>query len=150
MTGHKSYIPEWRIKVLSKFSKSGKDDAFQNAWFSAFRNKENTQAEKAAEPAKKLSPVAQNLEDIKQYAYSAFDSLDRNGNGFIETHELTQVLDDASVGMREKSFITFLLNHQSDIADTVQEGHPEHADGISRLDLEKYFRILITQVEQNQ
>ncbi len=133
--------------MLSKFTKSGKDEAFQNAWFSAFRGKEQAKGE---EPAKKLSPVAKNLDDIKQYAYSAFDSLDKNGNGFIETSELTQVLDDPTVGMREKSFITFLLNHQSEIADAVQEGHPEHADGISRLDLEKYFRILISQVQADQ
>jgi len=44
---------------------------------------------------KKASPVKQNMEAIKAYAYEAFDKLDRNHNGFIETDELYAAMDDA-------------------------------------------------------
>jgi hypothetical protein len=60
--------------------------------------------------------------------------------------ELEQALNDDNVPMREKSFITFLLTNQQDIADSVQEGHPEHKDGISRLDLDAYFNLVLSRL----
>ncbi len=126
----------------SKFTKGAKpaggDDEFENAWFSQFPAKTGE---------KKMNPVAQNIEDIKQFAYSAFDILDKNGNGFIESKELVAALEDPAVGMREKSFITFLLTNHEDIADSVKEGGPQQGDGISRLDLELYFRLLLAKVQ---
>jgi EF-hand domain len=131
------------FNVQSKFTKGAKpegsgDGEFEDAWFSQFRGGEGT---------KKMNPVAQNIEDIKQFAYSAFDILDKNGNGFIESTELVAALEDPAVGMREKSFITFLLTNHAEIADAVKEGVPEHTEGISRLDLELYFRLLLSRVQ---
>ncbi len=57
--------------------------------------------------------AADAINEIKVYAYSAFDKLDQNGNGFIETDELQSFLKDADTNEREKSFITFLLNNLS-------------------------------------
>lgn len=116
------------------------DPAFQNAWFS-LSVEPRTEA-----PQKILSPAQRNLEDIKKYAYEAFDLLDTNQNGFIESSELQVVLNDPKTPMREKSFVMFLLSNQQDIADSVQEGTPEYRDGISRLDIEQYFKIVISRL----
>jgi len=78
---------------------------------------------------------------IKEYAYLAFDHLDKNGNGFLERDELLAVLN-SNVSNREKSFITFLLNNQDNIAEMVQEAGGAASDGISRDDLESYFALL--------
>lgn len=122
--------------VLSNRPVLKKDDDFQNAWFS--------KAAPAAPAEKKASPLRQNFEDIKAYAYEAFDKLDTNKNGFIETDELYAAMQDENTPMRDKSYIMFLLTNQSDIASSAQEGHPEHADGISRVDLELYFRLVLS------
>ncbi len=112
-----------------------KDDEFANAWFSQSNPSE-----------KKASPVRQNLEAIKQYAYEAFDKLDTNKNGFIETNELYAAMDAEDTPMRDKSYIMFLLSNQAEIADAAHEGDPEHKDGISRVDLELYFRLILSLV----
>lgn len=78
---------------------------------------------------------------IKEYAYLAFDHLDKNGNGFLEREELMTVLE-SNVSEREKSFISFLLNNQENIAEMVQETHQGPSDGISRDDLETYFALI--------
>jgi hypothetical protein len=116
------------------------DPAFQNAWFSLSVDPQT------AAPQKKMSPAQRNLEDIKKYAYEAFDLLDTNQNGFIEASELQVVLADPATPMREKSFVMFLLSNQQEIADSVQEGTPEYRDGISRLDIEQYFKIVISRL----
>jgi hypothetical protein len=116
------------------------DPAFQNAWFSLSPDPQ------AAAPQKKMSPAQRNLDDIKKYAYEAFDLLDTNQNGFIEASELHVVLADPATPMREKSFVMFLLSNQQEIADSVQEGTPEYRDGISRLDIEQYFKIVMSRI----
>jgi len=114
-----------------------KDDDFQNVWFS--------QAPVGAPAAKKSSPVKQNMEQIKKYAYDAFDSLDTNKNGFIETDELYAAMENADTPMRDKSYIMFLLTNQADIAAAAHEGG-EQKDGISRIDLELYFRVVLSRL----
>jgi hypothetical protein len=114
-----------------------KNSDFQNAWMS----KSVTAA--PAETSKKVSPVQRSLEEIKEFAYEAFDRLDKNGNGFIETDELSAFLEDANVPMREKSFITFLLSNQQEISEACKEDGSMPSTGISRLDLEFYFRLII-------
>lgn len=79
---------------------------------------------------------------IRDYAYQAFDNLDCNGNGFIERSELYAALADESVGAREKSFISFLLNNQEAISDMVQEDQAGPSLGLSRGDLESYFALI--------
>lgn len=113
-----------------------KNDDFANAWLSP----SNPSSEK------KASPVRQNLEAIKSYAYAAFDKIDTNNNGFIETDELYAAMDAADTPMRDKSYIMFLLSNQADIAQSASEGAPEQKDGISRVDLELYFRLILSLV----
>ncbi len=116
-----------------------KDDDFQNAWFSQ-------SSVTTTGSFKKASPVLQNMEEIKKYAYDSFDRLDANGNGFIETDELVAAMNDASTPMRDKSYIHFLLSNQADIASAAHEGHEDQKDGISRVDLELYFRLVLSRI----
>ncbi|MBX9722007.1 MAG: hypothetical protein K2X81_11470 [Candidatus Obscuribacterales bacterium] len=115
------------------------DDDFANAWLFS-------QSDSIQSVEKKPNIVQQNIEAIRAYAYEAFDKLDTNGNGFIETSELYDALEDDNVPMREKSYIMFLLNHQEEISDCEDEGVPEMVDGISRMDLEQYFRIILNRL----
>jgi EF-hand domain len=87
--------------------------------------------------------AADAINEIKQYAYKAFDKLDQNGNGFIETEELQAFLKDADTPEREKSFITFLLNNAEAISHSVLEGATAPKHGISRLDLDSYFKLVL-------
>lgn len=81
------------------------------------------------------------LQAVKDYAYTYFDQLDRDGNGFIELHELEDALENDALGNREKSFVLFLLNNLQQIEEMVhEEGAP--SNGVSRQDLESYFRLL--------
>lgn len=79
---------------------------------------------------------------IRDYAYGAFDKLDRNGNGFIERGELYAALASEQVDQREKSFISFLLNNQEAISEMVQEDEAGPRLGLSRGDLESYFALI--------
>lgn len=109
---------------------------FQNEWF--------------AQPAqKKLSPVQQNFEDIRKYAYEVFDKLDTNGNGYIERAELMAAFESENTDMRDKSYIMFLLNNQAEISDACLEGSGEQEKGISRLDIEMYFKLVINRLGQS-
>ncbi len=109
------------------------DDEFVNLWFK--------QKEESVDSS--VSLHTQNIEQIRQYAYEAFDKLDTNGNGFIETSELYAALDDPETPMKEKSYIMFLLTHQEEISDCEDEGVPEMVNGISRLDLDLYFKLIL-------
>jgi len=113
-----------------------KDDEFASAWFSQSNPGEV-----------KASPVRQNLEAIKTFAYEAVDKLDTNKNGFIEAEELYAAMNAESTPMRDKSYIHFLLANQPEIAASAHEGDPEYKDGISRVDLELYFRIILSQIK---
>ncbi len=82
-----------------------------------------------------------NLEEIKKYAFQAFDKLDTNHNGFIERIELEQALESPSTPEREKSFIAFLLNNQEAISLAYSEEWAEN-QGISRNDIQAYFALI--------
>ncbi len=121
--------------------KLSKEDNFQNVWFSQGGKKPTAadldkideysdlssieQAAKApAQPQpspraattthgmKRLNPLQQNFDHIRLFAYEAFDKIDANDNGFIETEELYAALNDPNLDMREKSYVTFLLTNQ--------------------------------------
>lgn len=115
------------------------DDDFANAWLFS-------QSDSIQSVEKKPNIVQQNIEAIRAYAYEAFDKLDTNGNGFIETEELYAAIDDENLPMREKSYIMFLLTHQQEIADSQDEGVEDMRDGISRLDIEHYFKLVLAQL----
>ena len=97
---------------------------------------------------RKLNPLQQNFDQIRAFAYAAFDKIDANDNGFIETEELYAALNDPSLDMREKSYVTFLLTNQKEIADSVNEGIDPTQNGISRLDIELYFKLAISRLAQ--
>ena len=114
------------------------DDNFQYQWF-----KHDFQPPRGKV---KKSPVQQNLENIKQYAYDAFDKLDTNGNGFIERDELMAAFEDENVPMKDKSYIMFLLNNQKEIADSARESAGDQEEGISRVDLDMYFKLVLSRL----
>ncbi|MBU6452276.1 MAG: hypothetical protein KGS72_10885 [Cyanobacteria bacterium REEB67] len=87
--------------------------------------------------------AADAIQEIKAYAYKAFDQLDQNGNGYIETDELQSFLNNPETPGREKSFITFLLSNQEAISQSVLEGATAPKSGISRLDLDAYFKLVL-------
>lgn len=87
--------------------------------------------------------VTYEISCIKEFAYSTFDTLDRNGNGYLEYTELEDALTTPGRGSREKSFIQFLLDNREQIADSFDEGADSMLDSISRGDLEAYFKLVI-------
>jgi hypothetical protein len=91
--------------------------------------------------------VQDSISQIKDYAYQAFDLMDKDGNGFIERSEMETYIKDPSRTDRERSFITFLLTNQEAIADQVHEGAAGPKDGISRLDLDAYFKLILTMLK---
>ncbi|HEY9776561.1 MAG TPA: hypothetical protein V6C81_22555 [Planktothrix sp.] len=113
------------------------DKGFENAWFSPYAIKEsgaNTTESRSASEA---------LSDVRDFAYTAFDRLDNNKNGFIELSELSSALHDTSLSEREKSFVSFLLNNHDQIAKSFNEGSANN-QGISRPDLEAYFKLVLS------
>ena len=88
------------------------------------------------------SSVAANLHEIKEFAYGSFERLDKDGNGFIETRELIEIVESDKLTNREKSFVLFLLNNQEQISGVYDENDPQSTDGISREDVERYFELV--------
>jgi len=88
-----------------------------------------------------LSVIA-DLVAVREFAYKSFDLLDKDKNGFIEVHELTEELDSDRLNNREKSFVLFLLNNREQISHMNDEGFSSPKDGITRADIEQYFALL--------
>lgn len=86
--------------------------------------------------------MKEHFNEIKTYAYLAFDDLDKDKNGFIDEQELLSALNSQTTSDREKSFISFLLNNRQAIADSFDEGENQDPEGISRMDLEAYFKVI--------
>jgi hypothetical protein len=102
---------------VNEVKKEVEKDDFEKSWFSNYVPKDS---------------AADAILQIKDYAYKAFDK-----------HELEAHLKDGNTPAREKSFITFLLNNQQAIADAVHEGSTSVKGGITRLDLEAYFKLVL-------
>lgn len=83
--------------------------------------------------------VKESLNDIKVFAYGAYDSLDQDSDGFVTQTELANAFTDPSAGWREKSFLLFLIRRIDDIAAAYDEEWAENMRGISRVDLQEYF-----------
>lgn len=83
-----------------------------------------------------------NLNDIRDFAYSSFDRLDLDGNGFISRSELLHAMEHGNLGHRELSFVMFLLNNQSQIEEMFDDGDGDVPLGISRQDIEVYFKVI--------
>ncbi len=106
---------------------SSHEKGFENAWFSRQSNLN----------------IVEHFNEIKTYAYLAFDQLDEDKNGYIDQNELLNALDSPRTSEREKSFILFLLSNQEAIAEAFNEGDDQpDPEGISRNDLEAYFKLI--------
>lgn len=85
--------------------------------------------------------LAEQLGQIKEFAYAAFDRLDLDGNGYMSQAELEEALKASNIGEKEKSFLSFLLDNHDQIAEANEDAG---SDGISRSDLESYFELIAT------
>ncbi|HEY9787661.1 MAG TPA: hypothetical protein V6D17_19895 [Candidatus Obscuribacterales bacterium] len=86
--------------------------------------------------------ISQTFEDIKMYALEMFDSIDQDGDGFLSKAELESAYGEETLEWREKSFIGFLIQRIDDIEKAFNEEWAPNAKGISRMDLQEYFRKL--------
>lgn len=102
------------------------DSNFQSAWFSNYNE----------------HSLAEHFNEIRTFAYLVFDQIDTNKNGYIEIEELEAALNSPGTSEREKSFITFLLQNHEEIAESFEEQETRQVDGISRQDIEEYFKLI--------
>jgi Ca2+-binding EF-hand superfamily protein len=107
------------------------DKNFQNAWFSSHVAK-----------ADQGLTAATALENVRNFAYSAFERLDKDGNGFIELDELQSIMQSGQLSDRERSFVAFLISNHQQISESFAEGEEQH-NGISRQDLNAYFELIL-------
>jgi len=94
--------------------------------------------------------VADTLDEVKTFAYECFDKLDKDSDGFISKGELSEALAGDMYKWREKSFICFMLRRIADIAESYdEEWDCKEGDGISRADIQEYFRMLRKRIAQS-
>ncbi len=84
--------------------------------------------------------VADTLHEIKDFAYKTFDQIDEDRNGFISRTELQNALIKPDLDWRERSYISFLLRRLEDIASAFKEEWESKDDGISKVDIQEYFK----------
>jgi len=84
----------------------------------------------------------QTFQDIHAFAMKTFDSLDQDGNGFLSRQELQSAATSEMTGWREKSFLIFLMRNIEAISKAFDEQWAPENAGISRMDLQEYFRNL--------
>ena len=90
--------------------------------------------------------VADTLDEIKQFAYSTFDNLDKDGNGFISKSELQEALVSKDYDWRERSYISFLLRRIDDISEAYEEEWDSKEEGISKVDIQEYFKRRVSRM----
>lgn len=83
--------------------------------------------------------IKNSLTDIKNFAYSTYDQLDQDGDGFISLPELHSAFSEPFRPWREKSFLLFLMRRLEDIQAAYDEEWSNGKNGISRVDLQEYF-----------
>jgi hypothetical protein len=94
--------------------------------------------------------VADTLDEVKTFAYECFDMLDKDGDGFISKGELNEAVNNDRFKWREKSFICFLLRRVEDIAEAYdEEWDCKKGEGISRADIQEYFKTLRKRIAQS-
>ncbi len=84
-----------------------------------------------------------NFQEIKEFAYEAFDKLDSDGSGYLDRDELIDALVSEQMMPAEREFINFLLTNQEQIANAFDEEDENNRAGISRADLDTYFRTIM-------
>ncbi len=94
--------------------------------------------------------VADTLDEVKTFAYECFDKLDKDSDGFLSKGELSEAMASGVYKWREKSFICFMLRRIADIAESYdEEWDCKKSDGISRADIQEYFRMLRQRIAQS-
>lgn len=88
--------------------------------------------------------VSETFKDIHDFAIKTFDSLDQDGDGFLTRVELNYAVANDLTGWREKSFLIFLMRNLENIQKAFKEEWVPDERGISRMDLQEYFRSLRT------
>ncbi|HEY9676544.1 MAG TPA: hypothetical protein V6C76_00980 [Drouetiella sp.] len=83
--------------------------------------------------------IANAFQEIQDFAYRAFEVMDRDSDGFVSREELNHFLNASSTSLRAKSFIRFMLFRLDDIKKAFIEEHNPETDGISREDIREYF-----------
>ncbi len=86
------------------------------------------------------SNIGDQLQEIKAFAYAAFDKIDKNANGFLSHDELESAAAGTEVTEKERSFLNFLIDNHDEISEACDEG--EGSEGISRTDLDNYFELI--------
>jgi EF hand len=87
------------------------------------------------------------LLEFKEFAFSRFDELDTNKDGFLSREELLAALYQDGRSMRELSFLNFLLSRLREIAACCDEPWANRPDAISREDLQQFFSQLLATAE---
>lgn len=90
--------------------------------------------------------ISDTLDEIKAFAYRAFDELDVDRDGFISRSELEAVLAGRTLASRERSFVSFLLRRLEDIESAYKEEWTQGGEGISRADIQEYFKKILSKV----
>ena len=94
--------------------------------------------------------VADTLDEVKNFAYECFDMLDKDGDGFITKGELNEAMNNDRFKWREKSFVCFLLRRIEDISEAYEdEWDCKKGDGISRADIQEYFKMIRKRIAQS-
>lgn len=86
--------------------------------------------------------INQTFKDIHDFAMKTFDTLDQDGDGFLSRQELQYAVANDLTDWREKSFLIFLMRNLEKIANSFDEKWSPENDGVSRIDLQEYFRKL--------
>ncbi len=87
--------------------------------------------------------VGDSLDEVKLFAFECFDRLDHNNNGFLSRAELMKAVIDERWGIRERSYICFLLRRLDDISESYsEEWRCAQTDGVSRADIQEYFNLI--------
>jgi len=91
--------------------------------------------------------IAGTFAEIKAFAFEHFDKLDKDGDGFISRNELKASFEDQNTSQEARSYIFFLLRR----IDEIQAAYNEEwgaGDGISRADIQEYFKTWIEKVQK--
>ena|SRR5215469_16327936 len=79
------------------------------------------------------------FEEIKEFAFKEFESLDEDKDGFLSKAELSKALDSGEFNLKQKGFINFLLKRIGAIEETYIEQWDDWRKGISLVDVQEYF-----------